>query len=77
MSFALLFRLADVEQALSTDLGFDQEFERFKAAAAEVRSGMQQQLPVPWCFGRGCSSTAAWWGCASCALWDGRVQCQA
>ncbi|KAL4430388.1 hypothetical protein ABPG77_002194 [Micractinium sp. CCAP 211/92] len=27
--------IEDVEQALSTDLGFDQEFERFKAAAAE------------------------------------------
>ena len=27
----------DVEQALSADLGFDNEFERFKAAAALVR----------------------------------------
>lgn len=28
---------ADVEQALEADLGFDKEFERFKAAAAQVR----------------------------------------
>lgn len=28
-----------VDEALSADLGFDKEFERFKAAAAQVRQG--------------------------------------
>jgi hypothetical protein len=37
LSWHFVGLLADVEQALAADLGFDKEFERFKAAAAQVR----------------------------------------
>jgi hypothetical protein len=36
---------ADVEQALSDDMDCDKEFERFKAAAAQVRAPCQRCLP--------------------------------